>query len=106
MMVCCKDHEHLMNYFQRFINCSKLCFQPKQYLMTCWHFMQDFGLARRMCIQDGLTFYQPSTICGTLPWMAPEQVCVNASHEFWGDVFVFSFTDEFEFVKMKSYQNV
>jgi serine/threonine protein kinase len=34
----------------------------------------DFGLARKL--QGGQECYQPSTVCGTLPWMAPEQVCV------------------------------
>lgn len=34
--------------------------------------LTDFGLARKM--QDGNQFYQPSSVAGTLPWMAPEQV--------------------------------
>jgi serine/threonine protein kinase len=67
-------HLHSLNIIHRDFGSRNLLIKDGHIKIT------DFGLARKM--QDGNSFYQPSSVCGTLPWMSPEQVqffplCLN-----------------------------
>ena len=59
---------HSMNILHRDFGSRNLLIKEGHIKIT------DFGLARKL--PAGQECYQPSTVCGTLPWMAPEQVCV------------------------------
>ena len=71
-------HIHSLNVLHRDFGSRNLLLKEGHIKIT------DFGLARKL--KPGLCKYQPSTVCGTLPWMAPEQIAGQELSPF-ADVF-------------------